>query len=381
MLISVFTFSVSLLPEEPSEPSTSHQEEAVTFEPQPSTSKEVEQTATLMSSSVMLEAENYFLRQQIQQQKAQADERSVQFSYAHVKNNDALVLLYTGLPNSTIFEALYELLKEIEMEYFYNWKVEKISKEDQLFITLMKLRQNFPHADLAQRFNVSVATISNIVVTWIHVMHRILFRQLMSEIPSRDKTKTCLPNCFSSFTNCRVILDCTEIYTAVPRSSMAAQKATYSTYKHRNTWKTLVGVAPNGVITFISPLYPGSTSDKKITQHSGILEQLTAGDLVLADKGFLIRDILPPGVHLNIPPFLSTPQFTPEQVKQTQCIARARIHVERAIRRMKSYKILDFIPQTLAPHAEKVCQVVGSLTNLQYPLLKEVQQYFSESID
>ncbi|KAJ3655790.1 hypothetical protein Zmor_014903 [Zophobas morio] len=64
------------------------------------------------------------------------------------------------------------------------------------------------------------------------------------------------------------------------------------------------------------------------------------GDMILADKGFLIKDILPAGVDLNLPPFLTTAQFTPEQAVQTRTIARARIHVERAIRRIKCWKIL-----------------------------------------
>ena len=62
--------------------------------------------------------------------------------------------------------------------------------------------------------------------------------------------------------------------------------------------------------------------------------------MILADKGFLIKDILPAGVDLNLPPFLTTAQFTPEQAVQTRTIARARIHVERAIRRIKCWKIL-----------------------------------------
>lgn len=108
-----------------------------------------------------------------------------------------------------------------------------------------------------------------------------------------------------------------------------------------------------------------------------ILEQLSPGDLVLADKGFIIRNILPVGVALNLPSFLTMAQFTPEQVQQTECIARARIHVERAIRRMKVYKILNFIQNKLIPYAEEVFQTVGALTNLQYPLIKEVEQYYA----
>lgn len=50
----------------------------------------------------------------------------------------------------------------------------------------------------------------------------------------------------------------------------------------------LLGIAPNGVVTFVSSLFPGSTSDKVITLKSGFLEQLIEGDLILADNFSLI---------------------------------------------------------------------------------------------
>lgn len=328
------------------------------------------------SNSAMLEAENYLLQKQIEELKAKLQQLSLRFSFQHMKDNEDLVLLYTGLPNSKIFLALYNLVKDIEINYYFNWKVTKIEKIDQILMCLMKLRHNFPHGDLAQRFGVSQATVSNIVITWIHVLHSILFNQLMKNIPSRNKNKTCLPTCFSTFSNCRVILDCTEMYTVSSRSSMKTQKITYSSYKHNNTWKALIGVAPNGIVTFVSDLYPGSTSDKKIVQDCKILEQLEAGDLILADKGFLLKDILPPGVHINVPPFLTNPQFTPEQVLQTESIARARIHVERAIQRMKCFKILKFLPHQYIQFGNIILQVIGALTSLQYPLIKEVEKYY-----
>jgi len=156
--------------------------------------------------------------------------------------------------------------------------------------------------------------------------------------------------------------------------SMAVQKATFSSYKHYHTLKTLINMAPNGVVTFVSDLFPGFTSDKIITLKSGFLSQLEPGDLILADKGFLICDILPPNVYLNIPPFLDTPQFTPEQVLPTETISKARIHIERAIQRIKCYRILDHIPTSLLLQADCVLKVVASLTNFQYPLIKEIQK-------
>lgn len=339
---------------------------------------EESQQTDYVQSELSMQVENEFLRKEIESKDEIIKLMSSQFSYAHIKGQDKLVVFYTGLPTAAVFDTLDKLIQKVEINYYLKWNVRKLSRTDQLLLTLMKLRHNFPHQDLAVRFNVSQATVTNIVITHVHLLHETLFQQLMKTIPTRAKNMSCLPNCFSAFTNCRVIFDCTELYTAVPRQSMAKQKESYSTYKHRNTWKGLIGVAPNGVITYISELYPGSTSDKKIVEHCGVLEQLVAGDLVLADKGFLIRDLLPTGVSLNIPPFLTTAQFTTEQVQRTECIARARIHVERAIHRMKIYSILDFIPETLLPYATLIFQVVGALTNLQYPLIKEVEQYFTE---
>ena len=138
-----------------------------------------------------------------------------------------------------------------------------------------------------------------------------------------------------------------------------------------NSFKAIVGVAPNGVITYVSKLFPGSVSDKLIVEHSGILKQFVTGDLVIADKGFLIQDIVPDGVAVNIPPFLNNEKFTTSEVKATKSIAKCRIHVERANARIKDFKILTFIPSWLRGHADKLFQVITSLVNLQFPLIKE----------
>lgn len=201
--------------------------------------------------------------------------------------------------------VLYNLLKYSEIHYHFRWTVESISKLDQLLNILMKLRHNFPHFDLATGFNCSSSTITNIIITWVNVLHNILFLKCMSKIPSRQKNQTCLPNSFKPFLYYRIIVHCTEI-TLVSRQSMNVQRDTFSSYKHRNTWKVLIGITPNGVVTFVSSLFPGSMSDKIIMLKSGLLEKLVPGDLILADKGFLIKDILPPGVSLNLPPFVDT---------------------------------------------------------------------------
>ncbi|VEN35545.1 unnamed protein product [Callosobruchus maculatus] len=327
--------------------------------------------------SASTEAENYFLRKELLEATEKLKKLSVSFSFEHIKNSDSRINAYTGLPSCEIFMCLYGLMEDISLKYYHGWTVTVISKIDQLLLTLMKLKLNLLNEDLAVRFNICSKTVANIFFTWLYALHEVLFKKFMDKIPSRNKNKLCMPTCFNNFTNCRIILDCTEIYCIQPKN-MEKQRATYSSYKHRNTLKVLVGVAPNGVITYASELYPGSVSDKKIVRHCGILDQLEAGDLIIADKGFLIKDMLPQGVHLNIPPFLSTPQFTPEQVIQTRTIARARIHIERAIRRIKHYRILSLIPASLISHSTEIFQTCVALTNLHCPLIREVEDLYKE---
>ena len=250
--------------------------------------------------------------------------------------------------------------------------METISPTDQLFITLRKLRTNVSLKVLAWEYKVSDTTITNIVVTWLHVLWEILVQGMMNKLPSRQRNAQCLPQAFATFTNCRAVVDCTEIRCAIPKQ-FAMQSMTYSHYKHYHTLKGLVAVAPNAVITYVSELYPGSTSDKAIMQHCGIIDQLEVGDMILADKGFLISDILPTGVSVNIPPFLNTSQFSREQCILTRNIARARIHVERANARMKRFKILDFIPHSYRDISSKIFQVCAALVNFQNPLLSETE--------
>eukprot|EP00795_Rhopilema_esculentum_P011718 gene11718-86_t len=93
----------------------------------------------------------------------------------------------------------------------------------------------------------------------------------------KRRKKCTMPESFGDFTNCRVIIDCTEFQIADPRKDLSAASATYSNYKHFLSVKYLIGVAPNGEITFVSRGFPGSTSDKSITDEPGIISHLKVG--------------------------------------------------------------------------------------------------------
>jgi hypothetical protein len=102
-----------------------------------------------------------------------------------------------------------------------------------------------------------------------------------------------------------MIIDCTEIFIEMP-SSCRSQSITFSSYKHHNTAKGLIGISPSGYPSFVSCLYAGGrTSDKKVTNDCGILNLVEPGDEIMEDRGFDIEADIPSGVLLNIPPFLN----------------------------------------------------------------------------
>ena len=167
-------------------------------------------------------------------------------AFETVSKNDKLVAHLTGLPTAGVFNIVLELCQRFDIEYYLGWRVETISPTDQLFITLRKLRTNVSIKVLAWEYKVSDTTITNIVVTWLHVLWEILVHGMMNKLPSRQRNAQCLPQSFATFTNCRAVVDCTEIRCSIPKQ-FAMQSMTYSHYKHYHTLKGLVAVAPNAV--------------------------------------------------------------------------------------------------------------------------------------
>ena len=191
----------------------------------------------------------------------------IQKHYTVSTLSEDVLKMETGLPTREVFHIVVNYADRVKqsINYFAGWRVQSISFEEQIFVTLMTVRQNYTNLHLAQLFSYycSVSTIANIVTTFIHVLHSILFTDLMTSVPSWDKNKLSAPSSFSQFGSYRVVIDCTDIEIATP-GLMSQQNATYSNYRGVHSFKVVVGVAPNGVITYVSKLYPGSISDKAI---------------------------------------------------------------------------------------------------------------------
>ena len=314
---------------------------------------------------------------------------SKKMKLADIADSDDLIKLYTGLPSYALFNWLFtEVSPHAQNMHYYKgsmddkpYQVKNTSKpgrkrsqplEDELLMTLMKLRLNLREEDLAFRFGVCQSTVSQVLSTWLPFLHK----ELISFInwPSKEETLRYYPTCFRKYKGTvRCIIDCTEVQ--IERPSLAASNSqVYSQYKSRPTLKCLVGISPSGAISYVSKPAGGNTSDKKLVKMSQIVELFEPGDICMADRGFNIQELfLHRQVRLVIPPFMrttkSTAQFTESEDTRTKTVANARIHVERAIGRLKEFSILQGpIPLTMIDLMESALVVCSAIANLQ-PIL------------
>ena len=180
---------------------------------------------------------------------------------------------------------------------------------------------------------------------------------------------------FVNFAHARIVIDCTEIFLKQP-SALLSRKHLFSNYKHLNTMKFLVGISPSGAILYVSDMWGGRASDNKITQECGLIRLLSLGQDVMADRGFTV-DLLQAekGSRLHVPAFLGSKwtQLTASEVTQSRRISEAHIHIERAIERIKEFRILCGEVEVPLFHVlEQTFQVCTYLTNFQRPIVSDV---------
>ncbi len=357
----------------------------------PSSSKETQTNRTenielLLQGKVReLETELETLESKFRSLKIEKEAK--QFCVKNLSKDDKLFKFYTGFSYDQ-FRACFQFFGEavsylgyrgVTSDYELVDKSTKrgpcrnLSPENEFLLVLTRLKVGLLEQDLATRFEIHQSTVSRIVTTWISFMYD-RFKEL-DIWPSRQQCNENMPEHVRRlYPRLRCIIDATEIYIEKP-SNPIAQQATFSSYKNRNTLKILVGIDPSGSISFISDLYGGSISDRELTIKCGILEEdWESQDVLMADRGFNVQDLFEDKeVRLNIPPFLNgKEQLSEYELVETRRIASIRIHIERAIERIKNYHILDYVPISMCQNKliDQLFFVCGMLTNFQPPLIQ-----------
>ncbi|KAF4108998.1 uncharacterized protein LOC131547462 isoform X1 [Onychostoma macrolepis] len=236
------------------------------------------------SSLEALKKENMELRESIEK---------MSLTEASFRHDPEKVRFYTGLPNYFVFETVMLLL----MPHMKGDKNAKLSKFQQLLLTLMRLRLDLKNQDLAYRFGVKVATVTRTVHRIINIMFTTLVPTAVFW-PSRAELRKNLPAALRcTYPDCAVIIDCFRVslekaLNVDVNQEVASTALTLPAHATVNELKYVIGVAPQGVVTFVSRGSPGNVSDKNLVESSGLLCKLLPGDVVLAEHDFDIEGLV-----------------------------------------------------------------------------------------
>ena len=188
-----------------------------------------------------------------------------EFSIEKIKNSDNLMKLYTGCPNYQIFLLILNKGKpKVRKLQFHKGKLTsnninttknyqnsptkpgcrgkqgprgELNTENQLLLTLMKVRLDLHVEDLSFTFGLCKASVSRIISTWIPFLGMEL--QPLIYWPTVEETLSYTPICFvGNLKKVDGIIDCTEQRTATTFNAKM-QYHTYSQYKSANTLKKI----------------------------------------------------------------------------------------------------------------------------------------------
>lgn len=279
-------------------------------------------------TSELLDAMTHELQQLRTENISLASENKTSSKYdrSYFEGKDDRVRYFTGLSSFKYLLILFMFLEA------YIPTKKSMDKFQMLVLTLMRLRLNLSITFLSFEFDVSASTVSRIFAEVISVMYKRM--KSLIKWPSREELRKTMPMQFrNSFgTKCAVIIDCFEIFIERP-SNLKARAQTWSSYKHHNTVKFLIGITPQGTVSFLSKAWGGRTTDRFVTENCKFLNNILPGDLILADRGFDIKDVVGSMMaECKIPAFTKgKDQLSPLDLESTRKIAHLRIHVERVI--------------------------------------------------
>ncbi|XP_043234118.1 uncharacterized protein LOC122387743 [Amphibalanus amphitrite] len=277
---------------------------------------------------------------------------------------------YTGIPPDMFF--IVDLLASDHVEH--DETKSRLKSRDVCLLVLMKVKLDQTFAFVGDYFGISRGYAGKLFAKHVGSIAEGLNEFIYW--PEAADIRANLPLAFKArFSSTTCIIDCLEIQIEKPSASVM-QSVTYSSYKGANTVKYLVSITPNGMVNFVSSGFGGRVSDMAVLSDSGFLEHLKPGMVIMADRGFKSLEPLlaEKGCRLVRPASVTGQQaMAKADVKWSKQVASLRIHVERAIRRVREFSMLRphaCIERPLLGVLDDCITVACALINVQPPLIK-----------
>lgn len=246
--------------------------------------------------------------------------------------------------------------------------------ECKVMLTLRKIRLNEEFQTLGDFFDIDRRTAGVYFTRSKRLFAKYLYKFLKYMRPQSIKRN--MPLGFRrNYNQIGFILDCFEIQIEKPTLIPTKQAQSYSSYKACNTVKYLACVTPDGLFCYVSRAYGGRTSDIAITTCSKFRKVLRKKFPVMADRGFkgIESFLIQNGTKLFRPPSVTSEKMTKAEVRLTKQIASLRIHVERAINRVRDFNMCKphvTLDSNLVKCIDSVVKIACGLSNVQQQLIK-----------
>lgn len=290
------------------------------------------------------------------------------FSYLFLLLRDLVYVFILGVSHA-ILETFTKCV--VNVANLNNWEDDTDTIKLYLLLVLCKLKTSMTFACLSVLFNIHSTTCARIFYKYVSLL-AVSVRPAIYW-PIKEEILKNMPKYFEKFKATRIVLDATEIKVQKLKC-LKCRIMSYSNYKCCHTMKFLIGITPSGLISCVSKGYGGRASYKSIFNSEKIIDKLDPFDAIMVDKGILIEvECNERLVKLIRPPFLQKKkQLTENDAMIMADIARARVHVERAIQRLKMFKIFNNqIDWFMIPYIEDIMVVIASIVNMSPPILAD----------
>ena len=164
------------------------------------------------------------------------------FNVDRFRSKSSSISFYTGFPDFEVFRTVFDFLdpgeygqntrywtslntEEPSLDIYDNEHCSKSEKgrpraNDEFFLVMCRLRQDFAEEHLSKLFHISLLTVSHIFISWVNFMY-LKFVQI-NMWPSRTVIDNTMPEAFKAkYPATRVIIDCTEVRCQIAKQFTA----------------------------------------------------------------------------------------------------------------------------------------------------------------
>lgn len=286
---------------------------------------------------------------------------------SNLLSSDRRLVAATGIHSVQLLDALAKSCDTVAPES--NFKKFMLRTHDRIILTMMKIKLHISFSALAAIFDLTNSqTAANYFYDTVIVLAKVLKPVVFW--PDKEDILKNMPKSFNKFKSTRAILDAYEITVEKPKC-IRCRIRLYSQYKKNFTTKIMMVCTPSGFISLCGAAFGGRASDRVVTKATGVYELCYPGDALMVDKGFNIdEDCTANLINLIRPPFQRNKKYSRSESVQCAKIARARVHVERVIQRVREYGLMcGKIPWTVVPYINELVLIVSGLVNLSNPIM------------